>query len=158
MHTMDEHARARFAGIERLYEQGAVARLLQRHVAVVGLGGVGSWVAEALARSGVGTLTLIDLDHIAESNVNRQVHALGRTLGQAKVEAMAERIRDINPQCTLHLVDDYRGQGVAAGSKSLTFALRFRAADRTLTAAEASEAKLAGARLAAERFGAAIRD
>ncbi|HBL65119.1 MAG TPA: tRNA threonylcarbamoyladenosine dehydratase, partial [Achromobacter sp.] len=71
------------------------------HVAVAGLGGVGSWTVEALARCGVGALTLIDLDHIAESNVNRQLHALTSTLGKSKVDAMAERVLEINPECRL---------------------------------------------------------
>ena len=70
---------------------------------VVGLGGVGSWAAEALARSGVGALTLVDLDHVAESNLNRQVQALGSTIGAAKVEAMARRIADIAPGCAVRL-------------------------------------------------------
>ena len=71
-------------------------------MAVVGLGGVGSWAAEALARSGVAALVLIDLDHVAESNINRQVQALGATLGQAKVQALRERIADIHPGCEVH--------------------------------------------------------
>lgn len=87
----------RFGGIERLYGRGALARLARRHVAVVGLGGVGSWVAEALARSGVGRLTLIDADDICVSNTNRQLPALEGQFGRAKVEAMAERCRAINP-------------------------------------------------------------
>jgi tRNA threonylcarbamoyladenosine dehydratase len=74
---------------------------------VVGIGGVGSWAAEALARSGVGELTLIDLDHIAESNINRQIHALAGTLGQAKVRAMAERIAQINPRCKVHGIEEF---------------------------------------------------
>jgi tRNA A37 threonylcarbamoyladenosine dehydratase len=73
----------------------------------VGIGGVGSWAAEALARSGVGRLTLIDMDHIAESNINRQVHALTPTLGMAKVKAMRVRIHDINPACDVHCIDDF---------------------------------------------------
>lgn len=105
--SCDIDTERRFGGLDRLYGPGALDALRAARATVVGLGGVGSWTAEALARCGVGTLTMIDLDHIAESNVNRQVHAQGRTLGQAKVEAMAERIRDINPQCTLHLVDDF---------------------------------------------------
>ena len=87
----------RFGGLSRLYGQQAPARLQDAHVAVAGLGGVGSWTVEALARCGVGALTLIDLDHIAESNVNRQIHALTQTLGQSKVDAMAERVLAINP-------------------------------------------------------------
>lgn len=97
----------RFGGLQRLYGSDANKRLANAHVAVAGIGGVGSWAAEALARSGVGALTLIDLDHIAPSNVNRQVHALDATFGQSKVVAMAERIRGITPHCRLHLVDDF---------------------------------------------------
>lgn len=97
----------RFGGLARLYGPDAPARLRDAHVAVAGLGGVGSWAAEALARCGVGALTLVDLDHIAESNVNRQVHALTSTLGQSKVEAMAQRIHAINPDCVLTCVDDF---------------------------------------------------
>jgi len=100
-------AERRFGGLARLYGPDAPARLREAHVAVAGLGGVGSWAAEALARCGVGALTLIDLDHIAESNVNRQVHALTPTLGQSKVDAMAERILAINPDCVLTRVDDF---------------------------------------------------
>jgi tRNA A37 threonylcarbamoyladenosine dehydratase len=91
----------------RLYGPQALSHLGRAHVAVVGVGGVGSWAAEALARSGVGALTLVDLDHIAESNVNRQVHALTQTLGQSKVLAMAERILAINPQCMVSAIDDF---------------------------------------------------
>ena len=86
---MDEDARARFSGIERLYGQGSVTRLLQRHVAVVGLGGVGSWVAEALARTGVGALTLIDADEVCLSNTNRQLHALDGQFGRNKAEVLS---------------------------------------------------------------------
>jgi len=100
-------AERRFGGLARLYGPDAPARLREAHVAVAGLGGVGSWAAEALARCGVGALTLIDLDHIAESNINRQVHALTPTLGQSKVDAMAERIMAINPDCVLTRVDDF---------------------------------------------------
>ncbi|WP_144636609.1 ThiF family adenylyltransferase [Bordetella genomosp. 13] len=105
--SCDIDAERRFGGLARLYGPGAPARLYGAHVAVVGLGGVGSWTAEALARCGVGALTLIDLDHIAESNVNRQIHALTPTLGQAKIEAMAARIRDINPGCVVTRVDEF---------------------------------------------------
>ena len=97
----------RFGGMTRLYGPQTNAALQQARIAVVGIGGVGSWAAEALARSGVGGLTLIDMDHVAESNINRQVHALTQTLGQAKIEAMAERIRGINATCVLNLVDDF---------------------------------------------------
>ncbi|MGH6624378.1 MAG: tRNA threonylcarbamoyladenosine dehydratase [Burkholderiaceae bacterium] len=97
----------RFGGVARVYGEGGAARLRAAHVAVVGLGGVGSWAAEALARSAVGRLTLIDLDHIAESNTNRQLLALQSTFGRSKVDAMAERIAAINPACEVHVVDDF---------------------------------------------------
>ena len=97
----------RFGGLARLYGPQAGARLQAARVAVVGLGGVGSWTAEALARCGVGALTLVDLDQVSESNVNRQLHALSGTLGQAKVDAMAERVRGINPACDVRRIDDF---------------------------------------------------
>lgn len=97
----------RFGGIERLYGAGALLRAAAAHVVVVGIGGVGSWAAEALARSGVGRLTLIDLDHLAESNINRQIHALDATLGAAKVTAMKERIAAINPACVVDAVEEF---------------------------------------------------
>jgi tRNA A37 threonylcarbamoyladenosine dehydratase len=105
MSTAD-HAR-RFSGIERLYGAGSLTRLAAAHVCVVGIGGVGSWAAEALARSGVGRLTLIDLDHVAESNINRQIQALATTLGQAKVTAMKERIAQINPDCMVECSEEF---------------------------------------------------
>lgn len=103
----DVDPQRRFGGIARLYGDHALPRLAAAHVCVVGIGGVGSWTAEALVRSGVGRLTLIDLDHVAESNINRQAHALEQTLGQAKVLAMAERMRAINPQIAVHAVEDF---------------------------------------------------
>ncbi|HWS75795.1 MAG TPA: ThiF family adenylyltransferase [Quisquiliibacterium sp.] len=97
----------RFGGVSRLLGAGALARLQASHFVVVGVGGVGSWAAEALARSGAGALTLIDMDHVAESNINRQVHALEATLGAAKGEAMRERIAGIWRGCRVTLVDDF---------------------------------------------------
>jgi tRNA threonylcarbamoyladenosine dehydratase len=97
----------RFGGLRRLYGDAGYQRLRSAVVAVVGLGGVGSWAVEALARSGVAGLVLVDLDHIAESNVNRQVQAVGATLGQHKGEALRERIADIHPGCTVHVVDAF---------------------------------------------------
>lgn len=97
----------RFGGIARLYGAAGLERLQAAHVCVVGIGGVGSWVAEALARSAVGRITMIDLDNVAESNINRQIHALSGTLGQAKVSAMAERIAQINPYCRVTEVEDF---------------------------------------------------
>lgn len=97
----------RFGGVARLYGQAALARFQSAHVCVVGIGGVGSWVAEALARSAIGNITLIDLDHISESNTNRQIHALGDEYGKAKVQAMSERILAINPLCNVTTVEDF---------------------------------------------------
>jgi tRNA A37 threonylcarbamoyladenosine dehydratase len=97
----------RFGGMARLYGLSGAARVAGAHVMVIGIGGVGSWVAESLARCGVGELTLVDMDHIAESNINRQIHAVSSTLGQAKVLAMQARIEQINPDCLVHVVDDF---------------------------------------------------
>jgi tRNA A37 threonylcarbamoyladenosine dehydratase len=99
----------RFGGLRRLYGDGAYERVRGLRLAVVGLGGVGSWAAEALARSGVRGLVLVDMDHVAESNVNRQVQALGRTLGQHKGEALRDRIADIHPGCDVQVVDEFAG-------------------------------------------------
>ena len=101
----------RFGGLRRLYGDAAYLRIRAARIAVVGVGGVGSWTAEALARSGVAALTLIDLDQVAESNVNRQVQALGSTLGQAKVEALRQRIADIHPGCVVHAVEEFAEPG-----------------------------------------------
>ena len=97
----------RFASLARLYGAQGAAKIRAVHVVIVGIGGVGSWAAEALARSGVGRLTLIDLDHISESNINRQIHALGSTVGQSKVRAMRERIADINPDCQVVCIEEF---------------------------------------------------
>lgn len=105
-----DHER-RFGAIGRLYGPAALERFGRAHVCVVGIGGVGSWVVEALARSAVGQLTMIDLDHVAESNVNRQVHANDATLGQAKVIAMAERIAGINADCVVRQLEEFVDPG-----------------------------------------------
>lgn len=105
----------RFGGIGRLHGADALARHRAAHVCVVGIGGVGSWSVEALARSGVGQLTLIDLDHVAESNMNRQAHALEENLGKAKVTAMGERVRAINPGCVVNEIDEFITPENAAG-------------------------------------------
>lgn len=97
----------RFGAMERLFGVAPAARIRDAHVAVVGIGGVGSWTAEALARSGVARLTLVDLDHVAESNINRQVQAVQTTLGQAKVIAMRDRIALINPACQVTCVEEF---------------------------------------------------
>lgn len=101
--SMDE----RFAGIDRLYGAGAAAQLARAHVCVVGIGGVGSWAVEALARSGVGELTLIDADDVCVSNTNRQSHALDGEYGRAKVDVMAERASAINPAVRVHAIADF---------------------------------------------------
>ena len=97
----------RFGGVARLYGQPALERFRAAHVCVIGVGGVGSWIVEALARSAIGALTLIDLDNIAESNINRQIQALSSTLGQAKIDALAERIALINPYCKVTLIEEF---------------------------------------------------
>lgn len=97
----------RFGGVARLHGADALRRFAAAHAVVIGVGGVGSWAAEALARSAIGRITLIDLDHIAESNVNRQLHALTDTLGAAKVLAMAARIAAINPTCRVEAVEAF---------------------------------------------------
>jgi tRNA threonylcarbamoyladenosine dehydratase len=97
----------RFGGIARLYGESGAAAIAAANIAVVGVGGVGSWAVEALARSGVGRLTLIDLDQVAESNINRQLMALDETLGRAKVAVLAERILQINPQCRVQPIEEF---------------------------------------------------
>lgn len=97
----------RFGGVNRLYGDAGLAKLQTAHVVVIGIGGVGGWAAEAMARNAVGTLTLVDLDNIAESNVNRQIHALEGEFGKAKITAMAQRIRAINPSCQVREIEDF---------------------------------------------------
>ena len=97
----------RFGGVARLYGDAALQRFRTAHVCVIGVGGVGSWIVEALARSAIGHITMIDLDNLAESNINRQIHALTSTLGQAKVTALAERIAQINPFCRVVEIEDF---------------------------------------------------
>jgi tRNA A37 threonylcarbamoyladenosine dehydratase len=97
----------RFGGIARLYGAQGLERFKQAHICVVGVGGVGSWVVEALARSAIGAITMIDLDNVAESNINRQIQATSETLGKAKVTALAERISTINPYCKVREVEEF---------------------------------------------------
>jgi tRNA A37 threonylcarbamoyladenosine dehydratase len=97
----------RFGGLRRLYGVEGAQRIFDAHVVVVGIGGVGSWTAEALARSGVRELTLIDMDHVSESNFNRQIHAMEPSLGQAKSEAMRDRISRFHPGCKINVIDDF---------------------------------------------------
>ena len=105
--SVDVDLARRFGGVARLYGDAALERFRCARIAVVGIGGVGSWAAEALARSAVGTLVLIDLDHIAESNTNRQIHALGDEYGKPKVAAMAERVRAINPSARVRCIEEF---------------------------------------------------
>ena len=97
----------RFGGVKRLYGDAGLNKLSAAHIVVIGIGGVGSWAAEALTRNAIGTFTLIDLDNIAESNVNRQLHAVDGAFGKAKVSAMHERILSINPLCKVHEIEDF---------------------------------------------------
>jgi tRNA A37 threonylcarbamoyladenosine dehydratase len=125
---MDEFE-TRFGGIARLYGVAGLQRLRAAHVAVVGIGGVGVWTVEALARSGVGALTLVDLDEICTTNINRQLHALTETVGRAKVEAMAERVRSINPDCRVHLRQTFLSAENAAEILATDFNFVFDAID-----------------------------
>lgn len=105
--TFSANYQRRFGGIARLYGEDCLQRFASAHVCIVGVGGVGSWAVEALARSGIGYLTLIDLDNVAESNINRQLPALISLIGKPKVEALAERIADINPDCQVNCIEDF---------------------------------------------------
>lgn len=97
----------RFGGIARLYGNNGAEALRKSHFCVIGIGGVGSWVAEAFARNGVGQITLIDLDDLCITNINRQIHALTETVGLSKVDVMAERIKQINPECKINIIEDF---------------------------------------------------
>ena len=127
----------RFGGLRRLYGDAGYARLRSARVMLVGVGGVGSWAAEALARCGVAALTLVDLDQVAESNINRQVQALGATLGQAKVQALRERIADIHPGCEVTPVEDF------ATPQNWAALVAAAAPDIVIDACDQSSAKLA---------------
>jgi len=102
----DEYDR-RFAGVAKIYGDDSFHRYENSHVMVIGIGGVGSWAVEALARTGIGELTLVDMDVVAASNINRQLPAMTATLGCEKIEIMAERCRSINPRIKINLIDDY---------------------------------------------------
>jgi tRNA A37 threonylcarbamoyladenosine dehydratase len=101
-----DHER-RFGGVARLYGEEGAERLRLAHVCIIGMGGVGSWSAEAIARTGIGRITTVDLDIVAESNTNRQIQALGDNFGKAKVDAITERILAINPNCQVSSIDDF---------------------------------------------------
>ncbi|WP_277187098.1 tRNA threonylcarbamoyladenosine dehydratase [Caballeronia sp. BR00000012568055] len=134
----------RFSGIARLYGAPALAAFERAHVAVIGIGGVGSWVAEALARSAIGKITLIDLDNVAESNTNRQIHALDGNYGKAKVTAMAERIKLIDPACEVTEIEDF----VEPGNFDATLGARF---DYVVDAIDSVRTKTALIALCVER-------
>ena len=102
----DEDER-RFGGLARLYGVAGAARIRAAHVLVIGIGGVGSWAAECLARSGVACITLVDMDHVAESNINRQIHASDTSLGMSKIEAMRQRVASYAPRCRVLGIDDF---------------------------------------------------
>ena len=97
----------RFGGVARLYSESSLDKFQNAHVMVIGIGGVGTWIAEGLARSAIGEVTLVDLDDICVTNTNRQIHALQHTIGQPKVSVMAERLRDINPTIKVNEVEDF---------------------------------------------------
>ncbi|HLP77659.1 MAG TPA: tRNA threonylcarbamoyladenosine dehydratase [Candidatus Paceibacterota bacterium] len=126
---MTQHE-ARFGGIDRLFGKDGAQRLRDAHVCIVGIGGVGSWAVEALARSCVGQITLVDLDDVCISNVNRQLHALTGTFGKPKVDVMAERVRLINPDCRIHARQEFFLQSNADAILSSGFDYVFDAIDR----------------------------
>jgi tRNA threonylcarbamoyladenosine dehydratase len=105
--SVDYDVARRFGGLDRLYGAVGAARIRSAHVMVIGIGGVGSWAVEALVRSGVGHITMVDMDHVSESNINRQIHATQGTLGQSKIAAMQDRIASINPVCEVTCIDDF---------------------------------------------------
>lgn len=145
----DADLERRFGGLRRLYGDAGYARVRAASVAVVGLGGVGSWAVEALARSGVASLVLIDFDQVAESNINRQVQALGSTVGQAKADALRARIADIHPGCAVHVVEEFANAqnwpGLLPGE-----------VDGLIDACDQSHAKLALAAWALQQRGVAF--
>ena len=142
MTAVDDDLERRFGGLRRLYGDAGYQRLRAARVAVVGVGGVGSWAAEALARSGVAELTLIDLDHVAESNINRQVHATEATLGQAKVLALRDRILGIHPGCVVHAVEAFVADPDRAVDQPDWPALLAAPVDAVIDACDAPRAKL----------------
>ncbi|WP_018652503.1 tRNA cyclic N6-threonylcarbamoyladenosine(37) synthase TcdA [Actinobacillus capsulatus] len=105
--TRIDNYEQRFGGIGRLYMPEGLAKLRQAHICVIGIGGVGSWAVEALARSGIGKITMIDMDDICVTNINRQIHAMSGTVAQLKTKAMKERIERINPECVVEIIDDF---------------------------------------------------
>lgn len=107
MNDNKQQTSRRFGGVARLYGNSALKNFQKAHIIIIGIGGVGSWVVEALARNAIGKLTLIDMDVVAESNINRQLPALSSTLGRNKIDVMEQRVKDINPDCEVSLIDDF---------------------------------------------------
>jgi tRNA A37 threonylcarbamoyladenosine dehydratase len=105
--SLSESTQLRFGGITRLYGTQALQKLQHSHILIIGIGGVGSWAAEALARSGIGAITLMDLDDLCVSNINRQIHATQDTIGQSKTHTMAKRLQAINPEMLVNTIDDF---------------------------------------------------
>lgn len=128
---MDESYTQRFGGIGRLYGAAALPRLEAAHVAIVGVGGVGSWVVEALARSGIGELTLIDMDDVCITNTNRQLPALAHTIGMSKVDVLVARVAEINPACRVHRVIEFLTESNADRLLAPKFSFVVDAVDRT---------------------------
>lgn len=132
---MEQNISRRFGGIIRLYGENIFQKFQQSHIVVIGVGGVGSWAAEALVRSGIGKISLIDFDVIAESNVNRQIQALTQNFGKNKIDALAERFLQINPNLQINLIDDFLN--------SENVAKYLANADAVLDACDNFQAKLA---------------
>lgn len=107
MKTLSETYLQRFSGVARLYGEAALKNFFESHMAIIGLGGVGSWTAEALCRSGVGRLTLIDMDEVCVTNTNRQLHALSDSVGKTKVAVLKDRLQKINPECEITIIEDF---------------------------------------------------
>ena len=126
----------RFGGIIRLYGTQATLKLLGSHALVIGIGGVGSWVAEALARSGLGAITLMDLDDICVTNSNRQIHTEAQTIGQAKTAVMAQRLRGINPDIQVHTIDDFIDKGNLADYITRDYSIVIDAIDNAIEKTE----------------------
>lgn len=134
---LEKHANLerRFGGIARLYGEQDLTKFTQSHICVIGVGGVGSWAVEALARSGIGFITMIDLDHVSESNCNRQLSALDPHFGQAKVAVIEKRILAINPNCQVNAIEEFIDQNNLAQLLGNRFDYLIDAIDHTATKA-----------------------
>lgn len=133
MSPLSQSTLSRFGGVSRLYGTQALEKLQASHVLIIGIGGVGSWTAEALARSGVGSITLMDLDDICVTNTNRQVHTTSDVIGQSKVDVMAQRLRAINPEINVHKIDDFLDQHNIEEYINQTYAIVIDAIDGAMT-------------------------